>query len=87
MEWKRRAFSDVLDAAFEYDEGRRGAGCVEVNWSGELLIQFQGKLSILSWGSRPNVISIGDSVYEQAALAFATKRALVETSRDWLRRL
>lgn len=44
MEWKRRAFSDVLAAAFEYDEGR------------------------------PNVISIGDSVYEQAALAFATKR-------------
>jgi len=43
MEWKRRAFADVIDAAFEYDE------------------------------SRPNVISIGDSVYEQAALASATK--------------
>ena len=40
MEWKRRAFSDVLAAAFEYDEGRRGASCVEVT-ENELLIQFQ----------------------------------------------
>lgn len=80
MEWKRRAFSDLLAAAFEYDEGRRGASCVEVTVN-ELLIQFQGKLSILFWGRRPNVISIGDSVYEQAALAFATKRALVKTRR------
>ena len=23
-EWKRRAFADVIDAAFEYDEGRTG---------------------------------------------------------------
>eukprot|EP00437_Effrenium_voratum_P000028 CAMPEP_0181430848 /NCGR_PEP_ID=MMETSP1110-20121109/17936_1 /TAXON_ID=174948 /ORGANISM="Symbiodinium sp., Strain CCMP421" /LENGTH=261 /DNA_ID=CAMNT_0023554179 /DNA_START=52 /DNA_END=837 /DNA_ORIENTATION=+ len=42
-EWKRRAFAEIMEAAFA--EG----------------------------GSRPNVLSIGDSVYEQDAIKAATK--------------
>ncbi|CAJ1332175.1 unnamed protein product, partial [Effrenium voratum] len=45
-EWKRRAFAEIMEAAFA--EG----------------------------GSRPNVLSIGDSVYEQDAIKAATKCAM-----------